>query len=158
MSRGYALPLERLYHWEKSEPDRVYLRQAKEGEWVDYSWAQVAKRARQLAAYLMQKDYPAGSRIAIYSQNRHDWFIADFAIMMSGHISVPLYPGQSSQSMRYVLDHSDCQLIFLGAADKPETIEVTLDGMNLHRVGLQGCANGRVDHRQWSAYTHHEDD
>jgi len=141
MPTDYAHPLERFYHWESSTPDRVYLRQAKEGKWEDYTWAQLGKHARQLANYLKQKEYPEGSRIAIYSQNSPDWFVADFAIMMSGHVSVPLYPGQSSASLRYVLEHSESRLILLGAADKPGNIERSLNGLNLDRIGLQGCGN-----------------
>ncbi len=141
MSANYSLPLERFYHWEKTKPDQVYLRQARGGEWVDYSWAEVGRRARKLATYLQRLGYPEGSRVAIYAPNSPDWFISDLAIMMSAYVSVPLYPGQSAKSMRYVLEHSDSKLIFLGAADEPATIETALDGMDLVRVGLQACKN-----------------
>jgi len=138
MSDSCLQPLEMLYQWEARKPDTVYLRQSRDGEFVDYTWREVAQRARKLATYLQALNYPKGSRIAIYSQNSPDWFIADFAIMMSGHVSVPLYPGQSSQSMTYVLRHSDSQLLFIGHADQPEAIEQAMAGMDLHRVGLLG--------------------
>lgn len=139
MSEQVLQPLEMLYQWEAKKPDAVYLRQSKQGEFVDHTWGEVAQRARKLANYLKGLGFPEGSRIAIYSQNSPDWFVADFAIMMSGYVSVPLYPGQSAQSMRYVLDHSDSKLMFIGHADHPESIEQALSGSDIKRVGLLGC-------------------
>lgn len=141
MSEQCQQPLEKLYHWEAHKPDAVYLRQSMNGEFLEYTWAEVAQRARKLATYLKSLDYPTGSRIAIYSQNSPDWFIVDFAIMMSGYVSVPLYPGQSWQSMRYVLEHSESKLMFIGHADNPETIEQTLENTGIARVGMMGCKN-----------------
>jgi long-chain acyl-CoA synthetase len=139
MSEQFSQPLEMLYQWEAQKPDAVYLRQSSQGEFVDYTWGEVALRARKLATYLKGLGLPGGSRIAIYSQNSPDWFVVDFAIMMSGHVSVPLYPGQSAQSMRYVLEHSDSQLLFIGHADHPQAIEEALEGSEIIRVGLLGC-------------------
>ncbi len=139
MSEQSLQPLEMLYQWEAQKPEAVYLRQSKQGEFVDYTWGEVAQRARKLASYLKSLEFPAGSRIAIYSQNSPDWFVTDFAIMMSGYVSVPLYPGQSAASMRYVLDHSDSKLMFIGHADHPESIEQALEGTGIQRVGLLGC-------------------
>lgn len=141
MPESIQQPLERLYHWEATKPDAVYLRQSSNGTFIEYTWSEVAQRARKLASYLKALNYPVGSRIAIYSQNSPDWFITDFAIMMSGYVSVPLYPGQSPQSMRYVLEHSDSKAILLGHADKTTDIEVSLGDLNLHRIGLLGCKN-----------------
>jgi len=139
MSEQFSQPLEMLYQWEAQKPDEVYLRQSNAGEFVDYTWGEIAQRTRKLATYLKGLGLASGSRIAIYSQNSPDWFVVDFAIMMSGHVSVPLYPGQSAQSMRYVLDHSDSQLMFIGHADHPQAIEQALEGSDITRVGLLGC-------------------
>ncbi len=137
MSNSCPLPLERLYHWEATKPDAVYLRQSKDGDWIEYTWAEEGQRVRKLATYLNAKNFPAGSRIAIYAQNSPDWFVVDFAIQMAGLVSVPLYPGQAAASMKYVMEHSDCKLIFVGHADKPEDI-IEASG-ELPRVGIYGC-------------------
>lgn len=139
MTNQCPQPLEQLYHWEAKKPLEVYLRQAHGGEFIEYTWADVARRTRQLAAYLKGLNYPHGSRVAIYSQNSPDWFVVDLAIMMSGYVSVPLYPGQSGESMRYVLEHSDSQLIFVGHADHPESIVTAIEGLGIKTVGVSGC-------------------
>lgn len=137
MSNSCPMPLERFYHWEATKPDSVYLRQAKDDGWIEYTWREVGQRTRKLANFLQAKNYPAGSRIAIYAQNSPDWFVVDFAIQMAGLVSVPLYPGQASASMQYVMEHSDCQMIFVGHADKPT--DITLASGDMPRVGIYGC-------------------
>ncbi len=54
------LALQRLYHWEKTAPDRIALTQPMGGGVVkDYTWAQVADQVRRMAAHLSPR---AGSR------------------------------------------------------------------------------------------------
>jgi len=42
-------PLEMFYRWEKETPDQVYLRQPKNLQWTQYTWAQVADQVRRIA-------------------------------------------------------------------------------------------------------------
>ena len=48
--------------------------------------------------------------------------MADWAIWMAGHVSVPLYPTSSAESVRYVLEHSESRLLFVGKLDDWETM------------------------------------
>ena len=66
-------PLEMFYRWEKETPDQVYLRQPKNLQWTEYTWAEVADQVRRIATYLVNKNYPPGSRIGIWSANSKDW-------------------------------------------------------------------------------------
>ena len=48
-----ALALERLYHWERTAPDRVVLTQPMSGGTVkDFTWREVVDQARRMAAHL----------------------------------------------------------------------------------------------------------
>ncbi len=111
-----SLP-ERLYHWETTAPDRVWLSQPRNRQWQQWTWRQAGQEARRVATYLQQKNLAPGSRVAIYAKNCAEWIICDLAIMLSGLVSVPLYPGQSANSMRYVMEHSESQLLIIGGAD-----------------------------------------
>ena len=93
MATAVKSPLEMFYHWEQETPDKVYLRQPSALQWQEYTWREVADQVRRIASFLKSKNYPAESRIAIWSSNSKDWPIVDLAIMLSGHISVPIYPG-----------------------------------------------------------------
>lgn len=111
------MPLEMLYHWESSHPDAVYLRQPINGKFQEYTWSDTANLVRRVAAALKALDLPAGSRIALLSKNCAEWFIADLAIMMAGHVSVPIYFTASNDTIRYILEHSGSQAVFLGKLD-----------------------------------------
>lgn len=110
-------PIEMMYQWEVETPDTVFLRQASGLQWQELTWREVCEQVRRLARYILSKNYPAGSRIAIWSANSKDWVIADLAIMLSGHISVPIYPGQDAESANYILEHSQSKMLFLGGFD-----------------------------------------
>lgn len=113
-------PLEMLYHWEKTTPDAVYLRQPINGVFHELTWAQTAVQVRRLATALQARQYAPGAHIAILSKNCAEWFIADLAIMMAGYVSVPIYATAGEETIRYVLTHSDCKAIFVGKLDTPE--------------------------------------
>ncbi len=115
MDQDVRSPLEMFYRWERETPDKVFLRQPAALHWTEYTWRQVGDQVRRIAAYIHAQDYPAGSSIAIWSANSKDWPIVDLAIMLAGHVSVPLYPGQDVESARYILGHSAARMAFLGA-------------------------------------------
>jgi long-chain acyl-CoA synthetase len=131
-------PLEMFYRWERETPGQVYLRQPTQLAWREYTWAEVSDQVRRIAAFLRGKGYPAGSRIAIWSANNKDWPIVDLAIMLSGNISVPIYPGQDTGSANYIFNHSEAKLVFTGEFDQAANIsEALVDGMET--VAMHGC-------------------
>jgi long-chain acyl-CoA synthetase len=111
------LPLQRIFHWERERADRVFLTQPQAGTVREYTWAQAVNEARRMAAFLRAQGFPAGSSIAIMSRNCAHWLMADFAIWMAGHVSVPLYPTLTATSVRQVLEHSESRAIFAGKLD-----------------------------------------
>ncbi|MBK7062716.1 MAG: AMP-binding protein, partial [Rubrivivax sp.] len=98
------LALQRLYHWEKTSPNRVAFTQPMGGGVVqDTTWSEVADQVRRMAHYLQKQGWEPGSRIAILSKNCAWWIMSDLAIWMAGHVSVPLYPTLAAQTVRQIL-------------------------------------------------------
>ena len=126
MSEYELTPLDHLYRWEQDQPDRVYLRQPRNRQWREYTWKEVADTARRMAAALQDQGVEKGSRVAILSKNCAEWIMADLAIMMSGAISVPLYPMQSDDAVSYVLEHSGASVIFVGKLDNSPQVRAML--------------------------------
>ena len=110
-------PLHMLYHWETNTPEKVYLRQPIGGTWKTWTWKETANEVRRMAAALKKMDFPPGSHIALLSKNCAHWILCDLAIMMSGHVSVPLYSNLTAASMGQILQHSDAVLLFVGKLD-----------------------------------------
>ena len=107
-------PLEMMYGWEDSLPDQNYLYQPLSGSWRTWSWKAFATQVRKMAAYIQSKGYEPGSKIALVSKNCAHWLMTDMAIMMSGHISVPIYPNVNAETVNYVLTHSESKMLFVG--------------------------------------------
>ena len=113
------LALQRLYHWERTCPDKVYLTQPMPGgaAVVDFTWRQAMDEVRRMAAHLKSLNFPKGSNIALVSKNCAHWLLADYAIWMAGHVSVPLYPTLAAETVRQILEHSGSKLLFVGKLD-----------------------------------------
>ena len=112
------LALQRLYHWEATQPDKVAMTQPMGGGVVkEFTWKQVLEEARRMAAHLGSLGFAPGSRIALLSKNTAWWLMADYAIWMAGHVSVPLYPTLASGTVRKILEHSEAKLLFVGKLD-----------------------------------------
>ncbi|MFM5470019.1 AMP-binding protein [Aeromonas veronii] len=111
------LPLEMLYHWERQCPDRTYLRQTINREYVDFTWGEVADEARRMVTALRHLGLVAGDKVALLSKNCAQWFIADLAMQMGQYVSVPIYPTANVDTIEYVLRHSAAKAIFIGKLD-----------------------------------------
>ena len=113
-----ALALQRLYHWERTAPDRVAFTQPiGGGQVVDITWRQVMDQTRRIAAYLQAQGFEPGDRVALISKNTAHWMMTDFAIWMAGFVSVPLYPTLAPNTIRQILEHSGAKLLFVGKLD-----------------------------------------
>jgi len=113
----YQSPLEMLYRWESETPNKLYMRQPINDEWHKWTWSETATEVRKMAAYLQSLDLSPKSKIAILSKNCAHWIMSDLAIMMAGHVSVPLYPNLKAESIKQILDHSETKLVFVGKLD-----------------------------------------
>ena len=145
MAITQRLPLEVFYQRESAHPEKIYMVQPQAGGQVEgLTWAQVGEQARRAAAWLRQLELPAGSRIAIISKNCAHWVVADLAIWMAGHVSVPLYPNLTAETVGQVLRHSEAALAFIGKLDDwPAMSGGVPEGVTT--VGLPLRPSGRFD-------------
>jgi long-chain acyl-CoA synthetase len=86
--------------------DRALLWRKTKGEWRPTSARVATDRAAALAAGLAELGVAPGDRVALISESRPEWAIADFAIMASGAITVPAYVTNSTADHLYVLTNA----------------------------------------------------
>ncbi len=112
------LILDYVYDHEAAHPDKIYLTQpVGGGKVVDYTWAQTLDQARRMAAHLKSLGLPPGARIAMLSKNCAHFFMAELAIWMAGGTTVAIFPTENAETVRFVLEHSEASLLFVGKLD-----------------------------------------
>ena len=106
-----------LYKWEKENPNKIFLSQPINNIWHHWTWSEFGTEVRKMASYLKQLNLPNESKIGLLSKNCAHWLMTDMAIMMSGHVSVPLYPNLNAETLSKILSHSETKLLFVGKLD-----------------------------------------
>lgn len=100
-------------------PDKTFLTQPMGKDPVKtWTFGEFLSESKKIATYLESLELPAGSQIAIMSKNCAWWLMTDLAIMMTGHVGVPIYPTLTAETTKYTLEHSEAKLLFVGKLDE----------------------------------------
>lgn len=98
-----------------SHRDSKFLR-FKDGEaWRSLTYGEVARRVRELALGLHTLGLKGGDRVAIWSENRPEWNLADLAALAIGAVDVPIYATQAHTQVEYILADSAARAIFVSS-------------------------------------------
>ena len=92
---------------------RLALKYRKQGRYVTLSYAEFYGRALMVARGLKKLNVKQGDRIAILSENRAGWVIADMGILCAAGVTVPVYPTSTPEQVEYVLNHSGAKIVFV---------------------------------------------
>src|SRR5205085_7606687 len=92
------------------------------GAYKPISHKQVAERVRHAARGLSSLGVHRGDRVAILSENRPEWAIADFACLTAGMTDVPIYPTLPSDQIAYILKDSGAVAIFVSTKTQADKI------------------------------------
>lgn len=119
MTTTPALILDRIFEHEKNHAQQIFLTQPLgHGQVTDYTWAQTMDQARRMAAHLQTMGLPRAARIAILSKNCAHFFMAELAIWMAGYTTVAIFPTEQAETVKFVLEHSEASLLFVGKLDE----------------------------------------
>ena len=83
------------------------------GEWKRTSAEHFVERVRNIALGLASFGIKPGDRVALLSENRPEWSMADMAILSLGAINVPIYTTQAVDQVRYILADSGTRAVFI---------------------------------------------
>ena len=123
-SEDFTTPLDCLYRWEKERPGANYLHQPwPDGRVETFTWGRVMKEARSMAAHLQSLQLEPKSQVALMSSNCAHWLMADYAIWMAGHVSVPIFPTLGKDEVSYIVQHSESKVFFAGKMEHWEQVK-----------------------------------
>ncbi|HEU4997251.1 MAG TPA: long-chain fatty acid--CoA ligase [Gemmatimonadaceae bacterium] len=92
------------------------------GAYRPISSRELADRVRQVAIGLRELGIQRGDRVAILSENRPEWAVADYACLTAGLTDVPLYPTLPAEQIPYILNDSGAVAVFTSTADQTAKI------------------------------------
>lgn len=81
---------------------------------VTYSSAEFESAVLRLANWLRASGLTQGDRVALYSENRPEWHIVEFAVHLASMVLVPVYPTLVAHQMEQILEHAGARAIFCG--------------------------------------------
>ncbi len=87
-------------------------------EYRSISWKQARDEAIDFSRGLVALGLNKNDKVAIFSESRPRWIIADQAIQAAGAISVPLYPTLSQEELDYMVGNSESKVIIVSTQDK----------------------------------------
>jgi long-chain acyl-CoA synthetase len=84
-----------------------------DGNWKNITGAEFVERVKDVALGLATLGIRPGDRIALLSENRPEWSIADMAILSLGAINVPIYTTQAVDQIEFILADSGSRAMFI---------------------------------------------
>jgi long-chain acyl-CoA synthetase len=115
--------------------DRPALRYKEGGTWKGITYAEYGKRVRALACGLVELGAAFGDRIALLSENRPEWVIADQGILMVGAATVPVYSTLTPKQTAYIVHDCGAKIAIVSTAKQLEKLwEVRADLPQLKHV------------------------
>ncbi|HXE97658.1 MAG TPA: long-chain fatty acid--CoA ligase [Dongiaceae bacterium] len=93
--------------------DRPALKYRKQGAFITLTYAAYYERVLMVARGLGKLGVKPGDRIAILSENRVGWVIADMGILCSRAVTVPIYPTNTPEQIAYMINHSGARILFV---------------------------------------------
>jgi len=132
----------------RATPGAPAMFEKRRGAWERISWAEFHDRARRAARGLVGLGVDKGDRVAILGPTHAPWAVLDMAAQLVTAVSFGIYPQQTPEQIRYLLEHSEAKVIYVdGEAELASVIEAARDLPGLRAIvpwdaGLFASAEG----------------
>ena len=136
---------------------KTALRHKRQGSYLDLSWKDYRSQADHASAGLIDLGIQPGDRVAMLSENRYEWLIADHAMLSAGAVTVPMHAPLSPRQAAYQIGHSDARGVLVSTqAQATKIIEVIDDLPNLEfLVSFEGIVDAPdIPHLTWKELMH----
>ena len=96
----------------RARGEATAVKHKRDGKWADVSWAELARRARDVSDGLAAIGVRRGDRIAIIGETQIEWILADLGVLGAGAITVTIYQSNRPHECQYILENSGARYIF----------------------------------------------
>lgn len=121
-----------------SFPPNKELQRMRAGQgWRTVTVRELEQATRACAARLAEQGVRPGDRVALFSENRPEWHVVDFASHLLGAVLVPLYSTLPASQVRYIVADSGSKLLLVSGKDRARVAVEAVDGLeNVRVIGL----------------------
>src|SRR2546427_11069011 len=112
-----------------SKPDAFKFK--RKGQWIDVSTHEFLLRVEELFFALRALGLKAGGRVAIVSENRLEWAVADYAALCAGAITGPIYPTLSVPQVEALLRDCEPTIVFVSTLALAEKVCAARAGLSI---------------------------
>ena len=113
--------------------DRVMLyRQS--GKWLPISSSDLQRKVAGTASALHEWGIRKGDRVAILSENRPEWSTADFAILLLGAVTVPVYATLTAEQTAYALRDSEACAVFVSTEHQLRKVQSIVSQTQVQKI------------------------
>ena len=109
------------------------------GGYLTYSWNQYLRGAEEIAAGLATLGVSKGDIVALNSETRLEFYLADLGILTNGSIAAALYPNYPTPDLIDTLDAIGAQTVFV---EDPKTLRSLRGGRPRRWILLTGQEEG----------------
>ncbi len=113
--------------------DRAMLHR-QEGTWLPISSSEFRSNVAGTVRGLQEWGIHQGDRIAILSENRPEWSIADFAILLLGAVTVPAYATLTPEQTAFTLRDSAATVVFVSTEHQLRKVQAILSQTQVQRI------------------------
>ncbi len=113
-------------------------------EWVPISSDRLRRRIAAVAGGLQRWGIGRGDRVAILSENRPEWTMADFASLLLGAVTVPIYATLTADQTAYILRDSGARVIFVSSEMQLQKVLSIREQTALEKLIVMDAAEGAV--------------
>lgn len=110
-----------------------------DGDWRELSYPELGVAVREIGAGLVALGIEPGDRVAVLSDTRPEWTLADCGALCAGATVVPIYQTNSPEECAYVLEHSGARMVFCEDPDQLAICELPVPPAR---------ARGTIDYRR----------
>ena len=111
--------------------DAVQFKHYNSKDWESYTWNKFSELIKKTSAALLTIGLQKQENVAIFSQNKVEWSIADLGIMGTGAVTVPIYATNTAGQAKYIIDEAEIRFVFVGDEDQyQKALEIYADSQS----------------------------
>ena len=112
----------------RGSEEAVMFKRMGSDSWSGYTWDELTALIKKTSKALIAGGTKPQDNVAIFSQNKVEWSIADLGIMSAGAVSVPIYATNTAGQAKYIIDEAEIRTIFVGDQEQYEkALEIYAD-------------------------------